>query len=307
LVTVNPEHLAATIKQSPEAFAVSLCAAMRMLCAMTCGQTASSAAAAAGHHAAGSAASDMYTVPAEVATALPPEVLLTTVDVVVNKGMKALSPSLESRLPVAVFSSSSRSRSQSIKLEDQQHVPFVISLLLTALKCAGALRSACPKAALDVAVSVARHRLDISQGDARKALLQQQAASMSAAELLSACLELSADELRVRMQYVATTAGIPSASSFATASDSELRPLLPRLDEHLLRQIVTWLPPAHAADQDVLPTGRPIGRQADCPIIAAGPLVTFRPGARFTGSSSNSSCHGVNTFNNSSRTSSGAL
>jgi hypothetical protein len=61
-------------------------------------------------------------------------------------------------------SSSSRRRSRSAGqlLATQEHVPFTVSLLLTAQKCATALRSACPKLALMVATSVTRSRIRVS-------------------------------------------------------------------------------------------------------------------------------------------------
>ncbi|WIA15947.1 hypothetical protein OEZ85_012689 [Tetradesmus obliquus] len=56
----NPEHVAAATKQSPESFSVSLCAALRVLCAVTCSR-ASPGAAAASAGTAGAAALEVAT------------------------------------------------------------------------------------------------------------------------------------------------------------------------------------------------------------------------------------------------------
>jgi hypothetical protein len=106
------------------------------------------------------------------------------------------------------------------------------------------------------------------------------------------------------VEYFASDLLESAASLAETASASDLRRLLHGFKEQLLQQVVTWLPSAYADDQDVLLTGRRIGRQADCPVIAEAPLVTFRPGGCvMSSSSSNSSNDASNTLNSSSSTS----
>jgi hypothetical protein len=170
----NPEHLKAHIAQSPEAFAVSLCAAMRVLCAAMCSRaltqaavdTTTDAAASAEQHVAGSGDVLLSKLPIELIDDLPPEVLLSAVDRAILAATPAINtiaykvdmsaaPGVGSNAAAGSSSSSSSSR-HGIKLETQQHVPFAMSLLLTAQKCASALRSACPKLALDIAATVGR-------------------------------------------------------------------------------------------------------------------------------------------------------
>jgi hypothetical protein len=69
------KHLASAVEHAPEAFAVSLCAAMRILCAATCSNQASTPAAAAPPAAAG--LGEVSLLPVEVTSSLSPEVLLT--------------------------------------------------------------------------------------------------------------------------------------------------------------------------------------------------------------------------------------
>jgi hypothetical protein len=331
IVAVDSDHLAAAIKQYPEAFAVSLCAAMRVLCAVS-GKLALSRAAAggfAGTAAPGQQAADdavalLSLVPIEVTNGLPPEALLTTVDQATIAGMQALSAvdypvNTAAAAPGAGNSSSSSNggSSQGLKLSKQQHVPFVISLLLTALKCAGALRSACPKMALEISETVGRYRLEFTAGIVRKVRQQQQVASMSRAALQRMLLNLSPKELRERMVHsaeaaLAAAAGCADADAFGhmsfaleamrSCSDIELRAIMQGMSQSALQQIAARSP-ADADDEDILPTGRRMGRHAAAPVMAAGPLVTFGPGrVHLENSSSSGSRHGATTTSSSSST-----
>jgi hypothetical protein len=87
----NTEHLAATMKQHPEAFAVSLCAAMRVMCAATCSRTSPQAADVA-------AGSVLSLLPVELSTALPPEVQLAMVEQVISAALSAM---CESKIAMA--------------------------------------------------------------------------------------------------------------------------------------------------------------------------------------------------------------
>uniref|UniRef100_A0A383VPZ3 MYND-type domain-containing protein n=1 Tax=Tetradesmus obliquus TaxID=3088 RepID=A0A383VPZ3_TETOB len=217
----KPEHLAAAIKKSPEAFAVSLCAALRVMSAATCSRASQTAAAAAAAACASTpgvgpvhpAGLDVLSLlPLELTTALPPGALLSVVNQVTEVALAALMHAnvvMTTPFPALPGSSSS---SQGLR---QQHVPFVVSLMLTALKCASALRGTCPRQALAVASTVGRYRLD------------------------------------------------------------EINPVTAVHES--------------SAEAGILVTGRHIGRHAAAAVIAAGPLVTFRPGGRDNGSSGGSS------------------
>uniref|UniRef100_A0A383VRN8 MYND-type domain-containing protein n=1 Tax=Tetradesmus obliquus TaxID=3088 RepID=A0A383VRN8_TETOB len=174
--------LAAAAKQCPEAFAVSLCAAMRMLCSGVCGR--SSTAAASSASSTESAASLLSLLPLEVKAGLPPKALLTLVDRITTSAMAVLQSTKlamaaqASATPGRSSSSSSSWNAQGTGLADLQHVPFVVSLLLTAQKCAAALRAACPKDALDVAATVGRYRIECSPATARMQVTSRAARSM---------------------------------------------------------------------------------------------------------------------------------
>uniref|UniRef100_A0A383VT63 Uncharacterized protein n=1 Tax=Tetradesmus obliquus TaxID=3088 RepID=A0A383VT63_TETOB len=220
----NHEHLAATIKQSTEAFAVSLCAAMRVLCAVTCSRASTAAAAANASSSAAAAAPDaaaaqvLWLLPVELTTALPPEALLSTVQQVATAAMAALhisklAVSEDASAPNSEAAGSSSSSNAAEPEPAGHQYYFMVSLLLTAQKCASALRGACPRAALDVAASVGRNRIESSVRIAHTAWLQRQASRMSEAELRQLCFTWSSDELRARMWGPGT----------AAASDRELR------------------------------------------------------------------------------------
>jgi hypothetical protein len=125
------------------------------------------------------------------------------------------------------------------------------------------------------------------------AWLQQQATAMPAAELHSLCAKMNSEDLRTRLR--STLAAAPespmlsveqtqeaAAAVVEAASDEDLFGLLHAVDLQSLQNLVTWSP---AAANDVLPTGRRVGRYAAAEVIAAGPLVTFRPGGRNSSSS----------------------
>jgi hypothetical protein len=101
-------------------------------------------------------------------------------------------------MPTAAHSSSSSSsrRSAGYQLATQEHVPFMTSLLLTAQKCATALRAACPKQALMVAATVARNRIAFPSSATSAAWRQQDTtAHKSAAELRLLCLQLGGSDV----------------------------------------------------------------------------------------------------------------
>uniref|UniRef100_A0A383VM02 Uncharacterized protein n=1 Tax=Tetradesmus obliquus TaxID=3088 RepID=A0A383VM02_TETOB len=204
----NPEHLAAAMKQSPEAFAVSLCAAMRVLCEVTCSHASAAAAAggstrsagAAAAAAADGAASMLSLLPPQLTTALPPEALLLQVDQVTAAAISVLQsanlPMANQLSGIAGSTSTSSSNAHALQLSDQQHVPFLISLMLTAQKCTSVMRSACPKIALDVAATVSRNRVACCASALRLQWLQQQAAALPPAQLRRLLSETSGDDLR---------------------------------------------------------------------------------------------------------------
>jgi hypothetical protein len=102
-------------------------------------------------------------------SAVSPEVLLTAVDMVARVAQEAMSTSQVAKAlaPDPRSSSSSSSDSSSskqsagVQLAKQEYVPFMVSLLLTAHKCATALCGACPKLALAVAATVGDCRIHI--------------------------------------------------------------------------------------------------------------------------------------------------
>jgi hypothetical protein len=308
---VKPEHLAAAVKQSPEAFAVSVCAAMRVLCAVPCSQA--SQQALAGADAADAAASLLSLLPAKMTTTLPPEALLASVNQVTIASITAfassglqfptVSPAVEAAAAAAAVLAGSSSSREGARLGEKQHVPFVVSLMLTANKCAAALRGACPKLALDVASTVSRNRIKCT-ADVRRACLLAQTANMSTAQLRAMCSSLSSSELRARMQGLVSVGAAAMAARtdplsqflgsydmLENISDSELQAWLQNMEAVELQTILTWCP-ADAADADKLPTGRQIGEYAPARIIAASPQVTFKPGAVITGNSAVNATHG---------------
>uniref|UniRef100_A0A383VPY6 phytol kinase n=1 Tax=Tetradesmus obliquus TaxID=3088 RepID=A0A383VPY6_TETOB len=282
---------------------------MRVLSAGVCSRAAAAAGSARSSDA---AASLLSLLPHELTTALPAEALLGTTMQVATAAIAVLQ---SSKLPMAMqssaASSSSSSSSSSSNAADpdpvgQQYIPFAVSLLLTALKCASALRGVCPKGALDVAASIGRHRIECCVSAEHTAWLQQQAAATPAAELQRLLSEIDAAALRSLLLRLTTAAamtpngaapanvGRAGAVDVAAASDSELQELLQKSHVGDLRTLVIWSQQLQAgngaANEEMLQTGRRIGHwRAAAAAIAAGPPVTFRPGGLDSSSSSSSS------------------
>jgi hypothetical protein len=256
-----------------------------------------------GADAADAAASLLSLLPSKLTTFLPPEALLTSVNGATNAAIDALASSgLTMSMVTLAAAAGSSSSSEGARLEEKQHVPFVVSLMLTANKCAAALRGACPKLALDIATTVSRNRIKCT-ADVRRACLRAQTANMSEAQLRGMCSRLRSSELRARMQGIVTAAAAHMAESKAplsellssdmldNTSDSELQAWLCGMDAATLRLIVTECL-ADAAHVDRLPTGRKIGEYAAARDIGAGPLVTFKPGAAVIDNSAVNVSHG---------------
>jgi hypothetical protein len=243
------------------------------------------------------AAAELSLLPEELTSALPAEALLSAVDMLAMVALEAMSYS-DMANAIAMTprrSSSSSKQSAGQLLATQEHVPFMVSLLLTAQKCATALRGACPKLALEVAATVGRNRIDFSSNAGSGAWRQGKTdAPKSAAELRRLCMKLGSTELRTRLQAMlaktASTADkVREIQAFlGSADDDTLEALLAELTSEELKALLSWFP-TEAADKDLLPNGRRIGRFADAEVIAAGPLVTFRPGGMNTSSSGSSS------------------
>jgi hypothetical protein len=123
--------------------------------------------------------------------------------------------------PSDAASSSSSRQSLGHKTAYDEHIPFTISLLLTALKCATALRSACPMLALQVVSSVGRSRIKLAVEDHSDVVRQHVADTPeSTAELRQQCMKLGSSTLRARLQ------GILAVRSTGTAEDRWLRRFL---------------------------------------------------------------------------------
>jgi hypothetical protein len=230
-------------------------------------------------------------------SALPPEVLLTAADVLTTAALEAMASSKLAKgwaaaATSSVSSSSSSSRQPPCQQQaTQEHVPFMVSLLLTAQKCASALHPACPKLALQVAVTLGRNRIEFSANEGSFAWRQQGAGTpKSTAELRQLCINLGKGELRARMQVLAARSGNAAEDQlvlqrtqefFESVDDACVQRVLNRLDAIDLQNILSSAPTA-ADDDSLLPPGRHIGQVAASEVIAAGPLVTFRPGGMNT-------------------------
>jgi hypothetical protein len=245
----------------------------------------------------------MSLLPVEVTSVLSPEVLLTSVEVVAGVALEALSDTQIAKVfaPGPRSSSSSSQQSAGLQLAKQEHVPFVVSLLLTAQKCATALCSACPKLALLVAATVGGSRITFPRntpsvvwrrgvGDAPKS---------AAVEWRQLCRKLGHRELLSRMPDILKQMGSSTAeacmmrSFMAVADDTSLEMVLEGIgdSEDNCKQLLSYFSTEAADEEVLLPTGRRIGDYVEAEIVAAGPLVTFRPGGvskSSTGSSSSS-------------------
>jgi hypothetical protein len=164
----------------------------------------------------------------------------------------------------------------------------MVSLMLTAQKCATALRGACPALALDVASTVGRSRIQFPTYPGSHVWRD---APKSAAEWRHLCMKLGSKGLRSRLQDTLLKIGSDTAKAHAIqsvleADDDGLDAVFGSAEPAFCRKLLSLL------DEDLLPTGRRIGRFAKAEVVAAGQLVTFRPGGTTissTGSSSSSS------------------
>jgi hypothetical protein len=240
-------------------------------------------------------------LPVELTSALPPEVLLGVVDMLANVAIETMSASDLARIlaPEGSSSSSSRKQSAGLQLATQEHVPFMVSLLLTAQKCGTALRGACPKVALELAATVGRTRMQFpTEGShiRREGAGDAGNTAKSAAEWRQVREQLGSNELRSCVQGILAKVGSNTAlgrrvlSLLEIADDAAFEAAFDSAEAEMCAELMSWFC-TDAAD-DGLTSGRRIGRFAEAEIVAAGPLVTFRPGGRSsssTGSSSSSS------------------
>jgi hypothetical protein len=203
---------------------------------------------------------------------------------------KAMAPNLRS----SSSSSSSSNQSAGLQLATQEHVPFMVSLLLTAQKCATALRGACPKLALEVAATVGRGRMQFPNNAGSPVWRD---APESAVELRRLCMKLGGDELKRRLRAITRINGCSTAEArklqniLEIADNDSWEAVLESLGPGVCKQLLAMFT-TEAADEDLLPTGRRVGRFAVAEVVAAGPLVTFRPGGMIktsVGSSSSGS------------------
>jgi hypothetical protein len=106
---VSPKHLAsAVVEQAPEAFAVPLCAAIRIMCAVACSRASQLAAATA----AAAGLGELSLLPVELTGALPPEALLAAVNTLAMVALGVLSASQIAKAEAASAGSSSSKQQQ---------------------------------------------------------------------------------------------------------------------------------------------------------------------------------------------------
>jgi hypothetical protein len=196
---VNPKHLASAIEQSPEAFAVSLCAAIRTMCAVACSRASQPAAAAAT-----AGLGELSLLPVELTSGLPPEALLAAVNTLASVAIETMSAS---SLAKAMALAESRSSSSSTQYAGQ---PFMVSLMLTAQKCATALRGACLALALEVARTVGRSRIQFPTHPGSHVWRD---APESASEWRKLYMKLGSKGLRSRLQSVLSKTGSDTAKA----------------------------------------------------------------------------------------------
>jgi hypothetical protein len=213
--------------------------------------------------------------------AVPPEALLTMVRLAVDTAQEAMQ---NAKLPMTILEPAAGSfRGSRPRLTLQQHVPFLASLLLTAVKCAAVLADDCPKLALELAGNISCMRIT-TPADAGA----HHAAMASADDLR----KLSGSEIRKRMRALPTEQFPPWAqqvmqSSLGEVTDSQLEMMMQVLDDTSVRRVLTAGVNDAAAAEHEHRFGRRFGMSHSPATVLAGGLVTFGPGGVINSSSSN--------------------
>jgi hypothetical protein len=222
---------------------------------------------------------------------VPPEALVSMVRLAADVAQEAME---SAKLPLAIVKPAAGSGSgPSMVL--QQHVPFVASLLLTAVKCAALLAADCPKLALELAGNISCMR---ARSPANATALH---AAMASAEDLR---KLGGSEIRKRMQTLPKEMYPPwvqqvMQTSLPDVSDSRLEIMMQMLDDASVRRVLTAGVYDAAAAEHERRFGRRFGMCSSVEAVLAGGLVTFGPGGVIN-SSSNSSSGGTGGDSSSS-------
>jgi hypothetical protein len=265
---------------------------MRALCASAGNQQATAPAAAS------ASGATLSSTALQLMQMALPDSLMSMIWFAADIAMDAMD---KAKLPVvagdAAATDSYNSSGSSLALHPQ--VPFLASLLLTALKCAAVLRAECPKLTIQTSGNISCNRIN-SPANARA----HKAATASADDLR----KLNAKEMIARMRAVPEQFVDPwlykevHSPIMDRASDVDMQTMMQMFPDDAVRAMLTFGVPAAAAAEHVNRFGRRFGSYASAQEIVAGRLVTFAPGGVIYSSSSSSSAGGSSSSSSSNST-----
>jgi hypothetical protein len=258
------------MKQAPEAFAVSLGAAMRTMCAAATPQPDSTHPS---DTTAATAAAD-----GEFKVTCSPAVLVLVARMLAGVALDVTASAALPTVQIGASSagSSSCSSEQQLALLEGNlalslHVPHVVSLLLSSLKSAVALRSAAPRLALSVASCIAGCRVQTPAADWLHAPRDPPKAALQ--EIRS----MSVDQFRDRLEQLQRRLDLPRATAhlgtIIQLPDANLKLMMAVLpDEELQLLLAPPAPPRVGAST------RRIGHCGIAEQVVGQGFFTFQPG-----------------------------